>query len=261
MPRGEQSTAIPVITWDEFKARIIWLWRRFCSEVKSELHRKIAPPAVKPMQPRNPAVLFYFIERGRRSYERGISFAQWSDRMIIVHGDEVIPYLHEAWEYVKGEIFPVIIDGRPNGANHVNGTGTNGHAKKQVNWKTFAAKLHWKIFAGGIAVGALLCAGFLFAFTPHSKYISTGDAKNHIGESMAVAGTVSEIHVSRKGTVLIDMDGNFPNEQFTAVWLAPGAPVAQIQNFDGKTISVKGTIQEYRGRPEIILTSMSQISE
>jgi hypothetical protein len=259
--RGEQSTAIPVITWDEVKARILCLWRRFCSEVKLELHRENAPPAVKLVQPRNPAVLFYFIERGRRSYEKGISFAQWSDRMIIVHGDAVIPYLHEAWEYVKGEIFPIIIDARPSEANHANGNGVNGHTKKQANWKSLATKYHWKIFAGGIAAGALLCAGFLFAFTPHSKYISTGDAKNHIGESAVVAGTVSEIHVTRKGTVLIDMDGSFPTEQFTAVWLAPGAPVAQIQNFDGKTISVKGTIQEYRGRPEIILTSMSQIAE
>lgn len=261
MLRGEQSTAIPVITWDEVKARIICLWRRFYSKAKAELHRENAPPVVKPVQPHNSAILFYFIERGRRSYERGISFAQWSDRMIIVHGDAVIPYLHEAWEYVKGEICPVIIDARPNGANHANGNGVNGHTKKQANWKTLPTKRHWKIFAGGIAAGVLLCAGFLFALTPYSKHISTSDAKNHIGESTVVAGTVSEIHVTRKGTVLIDMDGNFPNEHFTAVWLASGAPIAQLQNFEGKSISVKGTIQEYRGRPEIVLTSMSQISE
>ncbi|MGA3284833.1 MAG: hypothetical protein ABSD57_10310 [Verrucomicrobiota bacterium] len=55
--------------------------------------------------------------------------------------------------------------------------------------------------------------------------------------------------------------GRFLNEQFSADWLASGAPVAQLQNLDGKTISVKGTIQEYRGRPEIILSSLSQISD
>ena len=108
--------------------------------------------------------------------------------------------------------------------------------------------------------GLLLCMGFLFVFASHSKHISTGEAGNHVGESTTVVGTVSEIHVTAKGTVLIDIDGRFPNEQFAAVWFAPDAPVAQLQYFDGKTISVKGTIQEYRGRPEIILTSMSQIS-
>jgi hypothetical protein len=95
----------------------------------------------------------------------------------------------------------------------------------------------------------------------YSKRITTGDAKNHNGEMMTVFGTVSEIHVTPKGTVLLDMDGRFPNEQFTAVWLPPGAPVGSLQSLDGKAISVKGIIQDFRGKPEIILKSMSQISE
>ncbi len=130
-----------------------------------------------------------------------------------------------------------------------------------VSWKIPAVRLHWKTFVSGLVIGLLLCLGFLFAFGSHSKHISTGEAINHIGESAVVFGAVSEIHVTAKGTVLIDMDGHFPDERFTAVWLAPGAPVAQLQDFDGKTISVKGTIQVYRDRPEIILTSLSQISD
>jgi hypothetical protein len=156
--------------------------------------------------------------------------------------------------------FPIMADAPQENFVHTNGNGANGHAKTKDNQKKFPINIHWKTLAVGIVAGLILCLGLFFALTSHTKHISTGDAKNHIGESIVVAGTVSEIHVTRKGTVLIDMDGSFPTEQFTAVWLAPGAPVAQLQNFDGKTISVKGTIQEYRGRPEIILTSMSQIS-
>ena len=143
---------------------------------------------------------------------------------------------------------------------HTNGNGANGYAKTKDNQKNFPINLHWKTFAVGIIAGLILCLGLFFALTSHSKHISTSDAKNRIGESAVVFGTVNEVHVTRKGTVLLDMDGNFPNEQFTAVWLAPGAPVAQLQNFNGKTISVKGIIQTYQGRPEIILTSLSQIS-
>ena len=155
--------------------------------------------------------------------------------------------------------FPIVADVPQENFVQTSGNGANGHAQIKTKPKTISINLHWKTFAAGIVAGLILCLGFIFAF--HSKHISTGEAGNHVGESTTVVGKVSEIHVTAKGTVLIDMDGHFPNEQFTAVWLAPGAPLAQLQNLDGKTISVKGIIQEYRGRPEIILTSLRQISD
>lgn len=60
---------------------------------------------VKAAQPFDPKLLAYFIKHGRRSYEKGITFNHWSDRMIIVHGDAVIPYLQETWEHVKAQTF------------------------------------------------------------------------------------------------------------------------------------------------------------
>lgn len=122
-------------------------------------------------------------------------------------------------------------------------------------------RFHWKTFASGLAIGLLLCLGLLYGLESRSNHIPTNEAKNWIGKFTTVTGIVSEIHVTRRGTVMLDMDGHFPNEQFTAVWLAPDAPVAALQTFSGKTILVKGTVQEYRGRPEIVLTSMSQISD
>jgi len=259
--RGTESGTPPMVGWRHVVTQWTNRWRKFWANTKVKSHQQELPPAPKPAQPFDAGQLAYFVEHGRRSYEQDISFDHWSDRMIIVHGDAVIPYLHEAWKYVKERKIPVMTDFQQTGLGHVNGNGANGRTNGKTKWKVSSLKLHWRTFAGGIIAGSLLCVGLFFAFAPHLKHISTGDARNHIGESTTVVGTVSEIHVTRKGTVLIDMDGRFPNEQFTAVWLAPGAPVAQLQNFDGKTISVKGTIQEYRGRPEIILTSMNQISE
>jgi DNA/RNA endonuclease YhcR with UshA esterase domain len=175
-----------------------------------------------------------------------------------------ISHWRKFWVKAKVEspkTFPIVADVPQEHFVQTNGNGANGHAQIKTKPKTISINLHWKTFAVGIVAGLILCLGLFFALTSHSKHISTDVAKNHIGESMIVVGTVSEVHVTRKGTVLLDMDGNFPNEQFTAVWFAPNAPTAALQNFSGKTISVKGTIQAYQGRPEIILTSLSQIAE
>ena len=177
---------------------------------------------------------------------------------------EQINHWRKFWTKTKVKshtIFPIMADVPQENFVHANGNAVNGHAKTKDNHEKIHINLHWKTFAVGIIAGLILCLGLFFALTLHSEHISAGDAKNRIGESTIVVGSVSEVHVTRKGTVFLDMEGNFPNEQFTAVWFEPNAPVAALQNFSGKTISVKGTIQAYQGRPEIILTSMNQISK
>jgi hypothetical protein len=83
------------------------LWQKIWANTKVEPHQQKLPPPTKLAEHSNPTTLFYFIERGRRSYEKGISFARWSDRMIILHGDAVIPYLHETWKHVKEQTFRI----------------------------------------------------------------------------------------------------------------------------------------------------------
>ena len=102
--RGERSTAIPLLSWVELKTLLSSLWQKLHSpksEARINPATENAPPVNKPVPPYNSALLFYFVERGRRSYEDGISFAQWSDKMRMVHGRIVIPYLKETWELVK----------------------------------------------------------------------------------------------------------------------------------------------------------------
>jgi len=57
------------------------------------------------------------------------------------------------------------------------------------------------------------------------------------------------------------MGGAYPNQAFTA--FIPSGSAAQFSNaqqYDGRTIAVTGKIQLYKGKPEIIVTSPSQIS-
>lgn len=87
------------------------------------------------------------------------------------------------------------------------------------------------------------------------------DARNHVGEVATVRGKVYRVHVSQKGDTFIDIGGARPNAPFTAVAFAGSIPADQLQQLDGKVISVKGKIKEYQGKVEIVLTSAAQLGE
>jgi len=56
------------------------------------------------------------------------------------------------------------------------------------------------------------------------------------------------------------MGGKYPNQAFTA--FVPSSSAAQFSNpqqYEGKTVAVSGKITLYRGKPEIIVTNVSQI--
>ncbi len=87
------------------------------------------------------------------------------------------------------------------------------------------------------------------------------EAAKHVGETATVTGRVDSFHQSGKGNIFLNMGGAYPNQAFTA--FIPSGSAAQFPNaqeYDGKTITVSGKITLYRGKPEIIVTSPSQIS-
>lgn len=89
--------------------------------------------------------------------------------------------------------------------------------------------------------------------------VTAADAAAHVGESISVEGVVSEVHVSERAT-FIDLDGRYPNEQFTGViFTSDAGAFSDVDAYEGKTVDITGTVRLYRGRPEIILTSPSQI--
>jgi hypothetical protein len=103
--RREKSGTLPVVSWKHFITQWTTSWRKFWRKTKTELNQQETPPVIKATQPFDPGQIPYFIKHGRRSYEKGITFDHWSDRMIIVHGDAVIPYLQEVWEHVNAQTF------------------------------------------------------------------------------------------------------------------------------------------------------------
>ena len=106
--------------------------------------------------------------------------------------------------------------------------------------------------------------GLVLSLTVGSATAATilaGQAANHIGETATVEGMATEIKVSRGGTTFIDIDGMYPSQTFTAVVFASDtASVGDLSGMQGRTVDVIGTIRLYRGKPEIIVKSRSQIT-
>jgi len=87
--------------------------------------------------------------------------------------------------------------------------------------------------------------------------IDFDEAQNHLGQRAVVKGVVAQASLWGKA-VFLDFGAANPDEEFTAV--SYNLPFAVLAAFEGKTVSVSGTITGGNGRPEIIISSLAQIA-
>ncbi|MDR3403197.1 MAG: hypothetical protein P4L99_11935 [Chthoniobacter sp.] len=106
-----------------------------------------------------------------------------------------------------------------------------------------------------------LCALLLlFPWRAHSGDPLTLDfdeARDHIGQSAVVKGVVAQASLWGKAAFL-DFGAAHPDEEFTAV--SYNLPFSVLAAFQGKTVSVSGTIIDDKGRPEIVISNLAQIA-
>src|SRR5208282_4579892 len=83
----------------------------------------------------------------------------------------------------------------------------------------------------------------------------------HVGTSACVSGTVLHVEDGRKGAKILNFckDKTCP---FTVV-VFPGdlKKMGDVRQLEGRQIEIKGTIQDYDGRAEIILRRSQQLGE
>lgn len=97
--------------------------------------------------------------------------------------------------------------------------------------------------------------------TAEEKTVPDSLAKNHVGQSVAVKGTVAKVSVSGSGTTYLNFGGTFPNQTFTAVIFASDAAAfSNPKQWEGKRVIAKGKVELYKGKPEIVLHKASQLS-
>jgi DNA/RNA endonuclease YhcR with UshA esterase domain len=110
-----------------------------------------------------------------------------------------------------------------------------------------------------VALFAVVAAALAIGQAPPTY--TPQEAAKHVGETATVTGKVDGFHHSGKGNIFLNMGGAYPNQAFTA--FIPSASAGQFSNpqqYEGKTVAVSGKITLYRGKPEIIVNSSSQIS-
>lgn len=87
------------------------------------------------------------------------------------------------------------------------------------------------------------------------------EAKNHIGETASVRGTLVKAHTSSSGTVFLDFCANYKTCPFSGVIFADDASkFTNLESMTGSTITLTGKISSYQGKAEIILSDPGQLS-
>ena len=106
----------------------------------------------------------------------------------------------------------------------------------------------------------------LWASSAKAADLRPEDAASHIGETATVCGLVVsakfEAHARAQPT-LLDLGKSYPHAIFTAVIYRDhrskfGTPETSLR---GKRICVTGQISDYHGKPEIVLTDPSQLTQ
>jgi DNA/RNA endonuclease YhcR with UshA esterase domain len=108
----------------------------------------------------------------------------------------------------------------------------------------------------------LVALAFALTASPAlAQTVQPADAQAHVGQTVTVEGTVSNVHtVTRSGVTFIDIDGRFPDNTFAAIIFAKDtSKFPNLDALNGKTVDITGQVRLYHGKPEIILNEATQI--
>lgn len=104
-------------------------------------------------------------------------------------------------------------------------------------------------------------ASLLFLSSPNfADCLSKEEAGKHIGASKCVRGTVLRVKDGGRGATFLNFCENYESCPFTVVVFSSDLKrVGDVRFLLGKQIEIHGTIQEYDGHAEIILSRYQQL--
>ncbi len=114
-----------------------------------------------------------------------------------------------------------------------------------------------------VSFGCFASAGFggWQAQSSAETIIADAEALKHVGQNVTVEGTITKVFKSKNGNTFLNFGGDYPDVTFV-VWIPQDAPEATdsgLSNLQGKKVKITGTIQLYRDKPEIKVTTKEQI--
>ena len=97
--------------------------------------------------------------------------------------------------------------------------------------------------------------------TNTSPVLTIGTAQVHayVNKSVIVTGAVAQVSI-RSNITFLNFDKPYPNNPFAAIIRARSTnEFENVSALKGRTISVKGEVKEYKGRPEMQLIGKYQL--
>lgn len=92
------------------------------------------------------------------------------------------------------------------------------------------------------------------------RKIGAAEADKHINETLIVTGKVAQVTVREK-LVYVNLDKPFPDSPFTAVVFARATnQFGDLSKLKNKNVEIKGKIEEYRDKPQVILNNTNQLT-
>lgn len=89
--------------------------------------------------------------------------------------------------------------------------------------------------------------------------IDASEAKNYIGSYRVVCGDIAQVKKFSKGTYL-NFGASYPRQDATiVVWTSDSSHFGNLNQYNNKRLCVEGTINTYKGTPQIKLASTNKI--
>jgi|SRR5208283_2455081 len=119
-----------------------------------------------------------------------------------------------------------------------------------------------RFLAATVILGTVLAlSGICFARdTSSSNCVSFTEATKHLGTTQCVSGTVLRVEDGGKGVKFLSFCKDRKACPFTVVvFPADLKNMGDLRQLEGRQIEVKGTVQDYDGRAEIVLRRTQQL--
>lgn len=97
---------------------------------------------------------------------------------------------------------------------------------------------------------------------PFQNCLVVADAQKHVGKANCVTGTVVRVEEGNNGVTFLDFCADYHSCPFAVVvFRADLRALGDVRQLQGRTVSIKGRIEEYDGRAEIILRHPQQLGD
>lgn len=109
-----------------------------------------------------------------------------------------------------------------------------------------------------LAIAVSSCGSSAFA----ADCVPFAEARQHVGKTQCIRGTVLRVKEGSKGMTFLDFCEDYRTCPFTVVVFPSDLKhVGDVRQLQGRAVEIKGSIQDYDGRAEIILRNPQQLGK